>query len=107
MEYLTEERLNRVRGCMIGGAVGDALGYEVEFDDILEIRNRYGTHGITRYQLQHDGLAWISDDTQMCLFTANGLLYANTQQMMREYQRKVIDDIALAYTEWYETQTTD
>ena len=64
---------DRFRGCLIGGAAGDALGYEVEFKNELQIFSRYGERGITSYEL-HGGKALISDDTQMTLFTAQGLL---------------------------------
>ena len=66
-----QTRLDKVRGCLIGGAAGDALGYAVEFNRYNEIVSRYGEKGITRYELNHKGEAEISDDTQMTLFTAN------------------------------------
>ena len=31
----------RIRGCMIGGAVGDALGWPVEFKSEREMFNKY------------------------------------------------------------------
>ena len=62
--------LDRYRGCLLGGAAGDALGYPVEFLSLSDIRARYGPAGITSYALRH-GVAQISDDTQMTLFTAN------------------------------------
>lgn len=64
--------LDKIRGCLIGGAAGDALGYAVEFLDERSIFHKYGKQGITCYRL-HDGEALISDDTQMTLFTAAGL----------------------------------
>lgn len=64
---------DQFRGCLVGGAVGDALGYAVEFLNEQEIFGRYGKNGITAYTLR-DGVAEISDDTQMTLFTASGLL---------------------------------
>ena len=64
---------DKYRGCLIGGAAGDALGYAVEFSDEGSIFRRFGGKGITEYELQ-DGVAQISDDTQMTLFTSNGLL---------------------------------
>ena len=66
---------DRFRGCLLGGAAGDALGYPIEFIGETQIFRRYGPGGITAYDLQ-DGIALISDDTQMTLFTANGLLLA-------------------------------
>ena len=64
---------DRFSGCLIGGAAGDALGYAVEFMWEKDIFARYGKNGITEYSPEH-GLARISDDTQMTLFTAAGLL---------------------------------
>lgn len=56
--------LDKYRGCLIGGAVGDALGYAIEFLDETSIFKRYGKNGITEYDLV-EGVAEISDDTQM------------------------------------------
>ena len=36
------DRTSRFRGCLLGGAVGDALGAPVEFMDLAEIRARFG-----------------------------------------------------------------
>ena len=60
---------SRFKGCLLGGAVGDALGYAVEFMSKSEIVCAYGPQGITRYE-PRAGKAQISDDTQMTLFTA-------------------------------------
>ena len=64
---------------MVGGAVGDALGYPVEFMSYDQILHKYGSGGITRYELNKEGVAEISDDTQMSLFTANGVLFCFTR----------------------------
>ena len=49
-----------------------------------EIKAAYGEHGITAYDYeQNSRLALISDDTQMTLFTANGLLYGDTRHRCR------------------------
>ena len=66
--------LDKYRGCLVGGAAGDALGYAVEFWGEEHIFSRYGERGITEYELDAKGVAHFSDDTQMTLFTANGLL---------------------------------
>ena len=44
-----EKYLDTIRGCMIGGAVGDALGYPIEFMKEDAIWNKYGPKGITTY----------------------------------------------------------
>ena len=43
--------LDRYRGCLLGGAAGDALGYPVEFDRRADILQAYGPRGITDYAL--------------------------------------------------------
>ena len=73
---------DKVCGCLIAGAAGDALGYEVEFMSRGAIMSRFGEHGITKFALRN-GKALISDDTQMTLFTANGMLMGLTRGYMR------------------------
>lgn len=101
------KQLDKIRGSMVGGAVGDALGYPVEFICSYEgIQKRYGENGITRLDTtqwwlpdeEKSGKAWISDDTQMTLFTACGLLNAKAQGKAPKYA------ICEAYLEWYYTQ---
>ena len=70
-------RKDRIIGSLIGGAAGDALGYAVEFWDEERIFGRYGDGGIRAYELDpFSGKALISDDTQMTLFTAEGIVKA-------------------------------
>lgn len=67
---------NRFLGCLVGGAVGDALGAPVEFDSRTLILQKFGPKGIADYADKYDGIGKITDDTQMTLFTAEGLLRA-------------------------------
>ncbi|MBR6890428.1 MAG: ADP-ribosylglycohydrolase family protein [Clostridia bacterium] len=92
--------IDRFRGCMIGGAAGDALGYAVEFMSEKSIFNQYGSRGITEYQLT-GSVAQISDDTQMTLFTAAGLLHGATRGVKGPWARY----IAQSYWDWLKTQT--
>lgn len=101
-----EVNLDPIRGCLFGGAVGDALGYAVEFIEDYAIFERYGAEGITEYALDKvTGKALISDDTQMTLFTANGLLVGDTRGCMRGIQGWPRGYVALAYQDWLYTQT--
>ena len=95
--------IDRFRGCLIGGAAGDALGYEVEFKNERDIFFRYGEQGITEYAL-HNGKALISDDTQMTLFTATGLLIGTTRRMTRGVMGEYSDYIRYSYLDWLKTQ---
>ena len=98
--------LNTFKGCLIGGAVGDALGYVVEFLPASAIFQKYGENGITEYALSH-GVAEISDDTQMTLFTATGLLVGTTRGMTRGIMGDYADYIAYSYRDWYRTQAEE
>lgn len=89
---------DKIRGALFAGAVGDALGYPVEFYSYREILSKYGEKGITRLDFSRSGKALISDDTQMTLFTACGLLNA------KEQGRAPVPSIQDAYVEWYYTQ---
>src|SRR5439155_19563828 len=71
----------RFRGCLLGGAVGDALGGPVEFMRIDEIRHLYGQAGVADYP--RDSAGAITDDTQMSLFTAEGLIRAHVRWLGR------------------------
>jgi len=101
-----EVNLDPIRGCLFGGAVGDALGYAVEFIEDYVIFERYGSEGITEYALDKVTCkALISDDTQMTLFTANGLLVGDTRGCMRGVQGWPRVYVAMAYQDWLYTQT--
>lgn len=94
--------IDKFRGCLIGGAAGDALGYEVEFKREDEIFSEYGEEGITEYDLILDtDVAEISDDTQMTLFTAEGMLLAGDEIDNADY----IGSIREMYQCWYQTQS--
>lgn len=69
-------RLDRIKGCLLGGAVGDALGAPVEFLGWAEISARHGAQGITDFAPAYGLTGAVTDDTQMMLFTAEGLLRA-------------------------------
>lgn len=107
MDMVNKDLIDKIRGSLIGGAIGDALGYPVEFISYGEIQNAYGENGITRFDLspfwiensEHTGKALVSDDTQMTLFTANGLLNAEKKGI------PFIDGLERAYLEWLYTQT--
>jgi ADP-ribosylglycohydrolase len=79
------------------------LGYAVEFSDSSEIISKYGKTGITEYELTN-GVAQISDDTQMTFFTANGLLMGTTRGKMRGIMGSYPGYISLCYKEWLRTQ---
>ncbi|MFK4638709.1 ADP-ribosylglycohydrolase family protein [Paenarthrobacter histidinolovorans] len=93
---------SRVYGSLLGGALGDSLGYAIEFDSIAAIRARYGSAGLTSFG-QLDGGSHFSDDTQMTLYTVDGLVEA----LEWANDGVAADEIAclwLAYLRWLATQ---
>lgn len=69
------DRRSRTRGCLLAGAVGDALGAPVEFDALPAIRAAHGPAGVTGLLPSGYGPpGLVTDDTQMVLFTVEALL---------------------------------
>ena len=66
---------SRIHGCLLGGALGDSLGYVVESDHISAIRSRFGPDGLQDFSAL-DGGSHFSADTQLTLYTVDGLLEA-------------------------------
>lgn len=100
-------RQDKTRGSLLGGAIGDALGYPVEFMSYSQIKSKYGEKGITRFELDKNGVAEISDDTQMTLFTANGLLFGFTRAELDAALANPEDYIRDSYIEWWQIQTNN
>jgi ADP-ribosylglycohydrolase len=83
----------RAQGCLLGGAVGDALGYQVEFLSYPDILSRFSAQGVTDLP----NPAFISDDTQMTLFTAEGLLEC-------QHSSDIVPSVYHSYLRWLKTQ---
>jgi ADP-ribosylglycohydrolase len=104
VEPVTDDRRARIRGSLLAGAIGDALGAPIEFMSLAEIRTQYGAAGITGYLPaygRHGGA--ITDDTQLTLFTAEGLLRALT----RDSHYGIVDApgvVLRSYWRWLATQ---
>lgn len=93
---------DRVRGSLLGGAVGDALGWPIEFLRLEQIRAQHGPAGVVGFLPGYlSGQAQqITDDTQMTLFTAEGLLRAAPGA-------DAVPALRRAYLRWLHTQRQD
>lgn len=89
----------RILGGLFGGALGDAYGYPVEFKSRNEIRAAFGKPGLGEPRAR----LVASDDTQMTLFTADGLLAALAADGPRSAER-ILSRIRYAYLAWFRTQ---
>lgn len=93
------------RGCLLGGAIGDAYGYPVEFLKHDEILAEYGVDGICNLVWNESSKkALFSDDTQLTTFTVDGLLWADSRAKTRGIYA-YIPCIFYAYQKWLYTQT--
>ncbi|MBK6845886.1 MAG: ADP-ribosylglycohydrolase family protein [Gemmatimonadetes bacterium] len=96
-------RVDQARGCLLGGAVGDALGAPVEFMSWTQIAQRFGPSGIQDFAPAYGRLGAITDDTQMTLWTAEGVL----RGIVRANERGVGGPMSVlprSYLRWLYTQ---
>ena len=100
---IDQDKSNRYRGCLLAGAVGDALGAPVEFLSLQEIRHRFGAGGIRDFVPAYGRVGAITDDTQMTLFTAEGLLRAHVRGSTRGICH-LPGVVHHAYLRWLKTQ---
>ncbi len=98
----TSNLQDKCRGSLVGGAIGDALGYPVEFvNSFEEIKSKYGDNGIVEYDMSYPWLdekldkVLFSDDTQMTLYTIEGLFEAERSG------RPIVPTICNAYLAWF------
>jgi len=102
-------RIEQFEGCIVGHAIGDALGAPVEFMSRKQVLAAHGVRGV------HDMVAWstpryafprgsYTDDTQMAIATALGVLDA-----LEISRAGGLEDIPGAvqarYVAWLESQT--
>ena len=99
---IRETLYDRIAGSLMAGALGDALGYEVEFIPWSGIQDRFG--GPIRALALNRGFARISDDTQMTLFTGEGLLLGLRRNRERPGSITLTEAIYQAYLCWLSTQ---
>ena len=94
---------DRIAGCLLGGAIGDAMGAGVEFLSLVEIRQRFGEHGVTGYTPAYGRECAITDDTQMTLFTLEGVIRSSVRSRARGVCHPP-SVVRHAYLRWYATQ---
>ena len=94
-----QETVSAWRGCLLGLAVGDAMGYTVDKKNWEEICEDYGPNGLLGYDLVN-GYADATSYTQLAAFVANGLLVAATRSQPESYPKY----LAVAQREWLKSQ---
>lgn len=99
----------RATGCIVGLAVGDALGYPHEFRRVAQVRQELGPDGITDFVALQDPRftrpfilgklhppGTFTDDTQMSLALAEALLEESTSNVER-----LMPVVARHFVKWY------
>lgn len=95
-------------GALMGGAIGDALGAPIENMRFEQVMGFLGKEGVTGYIIppghKH---ALITDDTQLMLFTAEGLIRSEARARRKQMER-TISEVTIcvfrAYLRWLYTQ---
>lgn len=95
-----DARVGHRLACLLGGALGDAFGYAVEFDSLAAIQARHGPSGLREPVLER-GQLLVSDDTQMTLFTLEGLARAR-QTGGSEHDQ--VESMRQSYFDWLDSQ---
>lgn len=91
------------RGCLLGMAVGDAMGYPVDSLSLGDIRENYGPNGLLGYDMAN-GYAEVTSYTQLAAFTCNGLLIALTRGQMMGRMAPLVKYVGLSSREWMASQ---
>lgn len=99
-----ENRLSSFRGCLLGLAVGDAMGYTVSDQTMAQIRENYGPNGLLGYDLVN-GYAYVTSYTQLAAYACNGLLMGMTRGQMRGVMAPYVRYVSLAEQEWARFQS--
>ncbi len=89
----------QIEAILFGLALGDSLGYPVEFLQRETIRQRYGAAGISELP----EVALYSDDTQMTVALAEGLFDAGINASLDN----VMQGIGHRFIEWLESDAND
>ena len=97
-------RKERFTGCMVGAALGDALGYQVKTMNLSQIKKEYGKKGIVKFKPEkNQSTVKVSDETQLMLFTAHGILWGDEAGAKNE-AANYTSYVFYAYQQWLYTQ---
>ena len=87
------------RGCFLGLAMGDAMGYSVDTKSLAQIREDYGPNGLLGYDLVN-GYAEVTSHTQLAAFTANALLLGMTRGQVYGKMAPYVRYAGVGQQEW-------
>ncbi|MEV3919393.1 ADP-ribosylglycohydrolase family protein [Actinomadura coerulea] len=97
---MSDMTIDRMLGCLFGGAVGESLGRPVEGMSITEIRAAYGPAGVTGLP----GRAEIGEATQLSLLTAQAGVQASIRARARGIGGAYLGLVQANYLAWLRAQ---
>lgn len=89
--------LSKIKGLLYGLAIGDAIGYGIEFMSFEKIQKDFGTvnrYVVTNTNAYKEGI--FSDDTQMSISTISAIL--KSDNLNRE---TIVKNLINEYEDWY------
>ena len=92
-------RRDAFHGCLLGLAIGDAMGYPADTKTWPQLQEEYGPYGLLGYDLRN-GYAEISSNTQLAVFSCNGLLLGQTRGQVYGKMAPFVRYVHLAQQEW-------
>ncbi|CAM5260261.1 ADP-ribosylglycohydrolase family protein [Streptomyces tanashiensis] len=92
----------RVRGCLLGGALGDALGAGGDGRTLAELREAHGPDGLGDPVPAFGRRGAVTAATQMALFTVDGLIRAQVRRDTGAWHPPT--DVHRAHLRWAATQ---
>lgn len=94
-----QKNIAAYKGCFLGMAIGDAMGYTADEMSLQEIYAEFGPDGLLGYDLRNDAAA-VTSYTQVAAYVANGLLLYVT----RGRPGTQMQFVTLALREWVKRQ---
>ncbi|WP_017598918.1 ADP-ribosylglycohydrolase family protein [Nocardiopsis lucentensis] len=95
---------DRITGCLMGGAIGDALGAPVEGTTLDRIREEHGPDGLAEYASGPVGTGAITDDTQLTMLTAQALVQASVRAREKGIGGATTGVLQSTYLTWLQGQ---
>ena len=93
---------SRVRGTLLGAAIGDALGTPLDGLSADRVREEHGERGPADLLVHHGRRGTVSHLTQLTLFTVDGLIRAQVRRDTGAWHPPT--DLHRAYRRWAATQ---
>lgn len=85
---------DKIKGCLIGSAIGDGFGYPTEFMKIDEIKLKWGNNGLRE---PIGDIIKVTDDTQMAIAVSKAIMnsYKEGNLIRDDFEKELIKEFVL------------